>query len=184
MNSENTHFANMEMSRYLHGEIQTGLTAAILLLRQASKSGDVNLARQGLENAVKILMKNHLESFSKDQFSHQAYLEQIISGWMGIADVTIELNFIDGMAQSRAQDVVELIGEGVANAIRHGKATKISVSDEVVLDQLCVHIKSDGVEMPTGQTGLGTEMFNQLTSSWSFVCEGGQSKLTFTLPRS
>ena len=184
MNSENTHFANMEMSRYLHGEIQTGLTAAILLLRQASKSGDVNLARQGLENAVKILMKNHLESFSKDQFSHQAYLEQIISGWMGIADVTIELNFIDGMAQSRAQDVVELIGEGVANAIRHGKATKISVSDEVVLDQLCVHIKSDGVEMPTGQTGLGTEMFNQLTSSWSFVREGGQSKLTFTLPRS
>jgi signal transduction histidine kinase len=183
MNSENTHFANMEMSRYLHGEIQTGLTAAILLLRQASKSGDVNLARQGLENAVKILMKNHMESFSKDQISHETYLEQIVSGWSGIADVTIELNFIDGVAQSRAQDVVELIGEGVANAIRHGKATKILVSDEVVLDELCVHIKSDGVEMPTGESGLGTEMFNELTSSWSFVREDGQSKLTFTLPR-
>lgn len=183
MNSKNTHFANMEMSRYLHGEIQTGLTAAILLLRQASKVGDVNLARQGLENAVKILMKNHIESFSKDRFSHQAYLEQIISGWSGIADVTFDINFIDGLTQSRAQDAVELIGEGVANAIRHGKATKILVSDEEVLDQLCFHIKTNGVEMPTSQTGLGTEMFNQLTSNWSFAHEDGQSKLTFILPR-
>ncbi len=183
MNSENTHFANMEMSRYLHGEIQTGLTAAILLLRQASKSGDVNLARQGLENAVKILMKNHMESFSKDQISHETYLEQIVSGWSGIADVTIELNFIDGVAQSRAHDAVELIGEGVANAIRHGKATKILVTDEEVLDQLCFQIKSNGVEIPTSKSGLGTEMFNQLTSSWSLVREGGQSKLTFTMPR-
>ncbi len=183
VNSENSNLSNVEMSRYLHGEIQTGLTAAILLLRQASKNGDVNLARQGLENAVRILMKNHIESFSKDQISPKVYLDQIVLGWLGIADVTLDLSFIDGLAQSRAQDVVELIGEGVANAIRHGKATKILVSDEEVLDQLCIHIKSDGVAQPTSQSGLGTEMFNQLTTSWSFVSEGGQTRLTFTLPR-
>lgn len=183
MNSGHNNFANLEMSRYLHGEIQTGLTAAILLLRQASKSGDVNLARQGLENAVKILMKNHMESFSKDQISHQEHLEQIVSGWSGIADVSLKVNFINKLTQSRAQDAVELIGEGVANAIRHGKATKILVTDEEVLDQLCFQIKSNGVEIPTSKSGLGTEMFNQLTSSWSLVREGGQSKLTFTMPR-
>lgn len=183
VSSESSHFANVEMSRYLHGEIQTGLTAAILLLRQASKSGDVNLARQGLENAVKILMKNHLDSFSNDQISHQSYLDQIVSGWLGIADIEIELNFINGLSPSRAQDVVELIGEGVANAIRHGEATKIVVSDEVVLEQLCVHIKSDGVEVRTDQTGLGTEMFNQLTSSWNLVSEAGTNELIFTVPR-
>ena len=183
MNSGHSNLANLEMSRYLHGEIQTGLTAAILLLRQASKSGDVNLARQGLENAVKILMKNHMESFSNDQISHQEHLEQIVSGWSGIADVSLKVNFINKLTQSRAHDAVELIGEGVANAIRHGKATKILVTDEEILDQLCFQIKSNGVEIPTSKSGLGTEMFNQLTSSWSLVREGGQSKLTFTMPR-
>ena len=182
MNSELTSLSDLEMSRYLHGEVQTGLIAAILLLQQASKNGDAALAREGLENAVKILMQNHWESFTKNLKKSKQHLEQIVSGWRGIADVSIELDFVDELDPAKARDVVDLIGEGVANAIRHGKATRISVSDEKVSEKLRIRIISDGCEVPEGQSGLGTEMLNLLTTQWSFSRADGQSELTFTVP--
>lgn len=181
MDSELTSLGDIEMSRYLHGEIQTGLTAAILLLQQASKNGDASLARQGLENAVRILMQNHLESFTKNLASNDLHLDQIVSGWGGIADVSIELDFVDELDQAKARDVIELIGEGVANAIRHGKATRISVTDEKVSEELRIRIISDSREVFKGQSGLGTEMFNLLTTQWSFSRVDDQSELTFTV---
>lgn len=180
--SEPTSLSDLEMSRYLHGEVQTGLIAAILLLQQASKSGDAALAREGLENAVKILMQNHLESFSKNLMSNDRHLAQIVSGWRGIADVSIELDFVDELDPAKARDVIELIGEGVANAIRHGKATRIFVSGEQVPEELRIRIISDGCEVPEGQSGLGTEMFNLLTTQWSLSRADSQSELTFTVP--
>jgi signal transduction histidine kinase len=182
MNSELTSLSDLEMSRYLHGEVQTGLIAAILLLQQASKNGDAALAREGLENAVKILMRNHWESFTKNLKENNQHLEQIVSGWRGIADVSIELDFVDELDPTKARDVIELIGEGVANAIRHGKATRISVTDEKVSAELRIRIISDGGEVIDGQSGLGTEMFNLLTTQWSFSRADGQSELTFSVP--
>jgi signal transduction histidine kinase len=182
MNSELTSLSDLEMSRYLHGEVQTGLIAAILLLQQASKNGDAALAREGLENAVKILMQNHWESFTKNLKENNQHLEQIVSGWRGIADVSIELDFVDELDPTKARDVIELIGEGVANAIRHGKATRISVTDEKVSSELRIRIISDGREVIDGQSGLGTEMFNLLTTQWSFSRADGQSELTFSVP--
>jgi signal transduction histidine kinase len=182
MNSELTSLSDLEMSRYLHGEVQTGLIAAILLLQQASKNGDAALAREGLENAVKILMQNHWESFTKILKENNQHLEQIVSGWRGIADVSIELDFVDELDPTKARDVIELIGEGVANAIRHGKATRISVTDEKVSAELRIRIISDGREVIDGQSGLGTEMFNLLTTQWSFSRADGQSELTFSVP--
>jgi signal transduction histidine kinase len=182
MDSELTSLGDIEMSRYLHGEIQTGLTAAILLLQQASKNGDAALARQGLENAVKILMQNHLEAFAKNLMSNDLHLDQIVSGWRGIADVSIALHFVEDLDQAQARDVIELIGEGVANAIRHGKATKIFVTDERALGELRIRISSDGHEVQEGESGLGTEMFNLLTTEWSISLVDGQSELTFTVP--
>lgn len=182
IDSEPTSLSDLEMSRYLHGEVQTGLIAAILLLQQASKIGDAALAREGLENAVKILMQNHWESFTKNLKENNQHLDQIVSGWRGIADVLIELNFVDELDPATARDVIELIGEGVANAIRHGKATRIFVTDEKVSEELRIRIRSDGREVPEGQSGLGTEMFNLLTTQWSFSRVDGQSELTFTVP--
>lgn len=174
---------DIDLSRYLHGEIQTGLTAAVLLMQQASKSGDVALARQALENAVKILNQNHAEGYKRSLNSNELHLAQIVSGWRGIADVEISLEFFNKIAKGKIRDVVELIAEGVANAIRHGKATKVSVFDEEAQGLIRVHIRSNASDSPKGKSGLGTEMFNRLTLDWTFVNEEGQSQLSFTIPK-
>jgi signal transduction histidine kinase len=181
MASESNSLSGMQMSRYLHGEVQSGLTASILLLQQAAKRGDTVLAREAMESAVKILMRNHMEDFNKTQMSTDAHLAQIISGWRGLADVSIILDCIDLLDEATKRDVVELIGEGVANAIRHGKATQISVTDIEELEEIRVSIHSNGPESPQGESGVGTEMFNRLTNSWGFENRDGQGVLTFTV---
>jgi hypothetical protein len=67
--------------------------------------------------------------------------------------------------------------------IRHGKATQISVTDIEELEDVRVSIYSNGPESPQGESGLGTEMFNRLTSNWGFENRDGQGVLTFTVAR-
>ena len=174
---------DIDLSRYLHGEVQTGLTASVLLMRQASKSGDVALARQALENAVKILNQNHIEGYKRSLSSNEIHLAQIVSGWRGIADVDISLKCLSQIPKGRVRDVVELIAEGVTNAIRHGRATKVIVFDEEEESLIRLHIRSNATELPKGKSGLGTEMFNQLALNWEFVGEAGESKLTFSVSK-
>ena len=181
INTESAPLDSMEMSRYLHGEIQTGLTASILLLQQASKRGDAVLAREALEGAVKILMRNHLEAFQNKFIPNEVHLAQIVSGWRGIADVSITLKFMEHLDETTAQDAIELIGEGVANAIRHGKATQISVIDKKEPGEIRILIISNIQESPDGEPGLGTEMFNRLTTSWGFESRKDEGVFTFTL---
>lgn len=183
MTTEFNSLNGMQMSRYLHGEVQTGLTASILLLQQAAKRGDNVLAREAMESAVRILIRNHMEDFNKTHMSTDAHLAQIISGWRGIADVSIILGCIDLLDETTARDVVELIGEGVANAIRHGKSTQISVTDLEELEEVRINIHSNGPESPKGESGLGTEMFNRLTNNWNFESRDDQGFLTFTVAK-
>lgn len=172
---------DIEMSRYLHGEIQTGLTATSLLLQQASKNGDAGLAREALERAIRILSQDHTQAINKSLVSPELHLQEIISGWRGIANISIALDLINQMTLTTARDVVELVGEAVANAIRHGKATDISVSGSQEPGQFRVHIRSNGSDAPEGESGLGTKMFNELASEWSFAHDDGQSYLTFAV---
>lgn len=183
MTMESESVRDIDLSRYLHGEIQTGLTAAVLLMQQASKNGDAILARRALENAVKILNQNHIEGYKRSLNSTELHLSQIISGWRGIADIEIHLDYLGSIPQARTRDVVELIGEGVANAIRHGKATRISVSDEVESELIRVHVYSNASDTPQGKAGIGTEMFNRLTEDWKFESSPGQSHLSFTIAK-
>lgn len=173
--------SDIEMARYLHGEIQTGLTATSLLLQQASKSGDATLAREALERAVKILSQDHKTEINKSVLIPSLYLKKIVTGWRGIADIHIELDFINQLTPDKAHDVVELIGEGITNAIRHGRATKISVSGNRELKYVQIDIDSNGLDSTNSESGLGTKMFNELASDWNLMHASGQNHLTFTI---
>jgi hypothetical protein len=182
MNSESSISDTMKLSRYLHGEVQAGLTASVLLLQQAAKNDDASLAREALEGAVKILMQNHLDLYERQSMSNEVYLTNITLGWRGIADVSINLSYLNLLDKASARTALDLIGEGTANAVRHGKATRIEVTDSKGKEGISFLLDSNIQGSHQGETGLGTEMFNQLTRSWSFRGQDGHGLLTFTLP--
>jgi signal transduction histidine kinase len=180
-NADATSARDIDLARYLHGELQAGLIASSLLLERASKTGDTDLARHALKSAVDILSQDHAQvSQSRTSFP-QERLEKISSGWRGIAQVRIDLDWIDDLEISAQNDVIALIDEGVSNAIRHAKASLISVTGSWVDGYVNLEIHSDGAGMTKNAPGLGTKLFTELATSWDYSRNGEQNTLKFTI---
>ena len=174
---------NIDLARYLHGEFQAGLVATNLLLERAANTGDTELARHALRSAVDILGQDHVQLSQAKISSPVARLEKISDGWRGIATVTFSINWIEGLDTSDLNDAIALIDEAVANAVRHAKATSISVSGFASRVDLMIEILSDGAMMTHNAAGLGTKLFNELASNWEYSRRGELNLLKFTIPR-
>ena len=179
--SEHTAARDIDLARYLHGELQAGLIATSLLLERAIKSGDVNLANHALRSTVDILKQDHARVSESRKSSPRARLEKISSGWRGIAEVQIRLDWIDSLETSILNDVIALIDEGVSNAIRHAKASNILVAGSRTATALNFEILSDGSGMTSKSAGLGTKLFQELTSNWVYAKQGDLNLLKFTV---
>ena len=172
---------DIDLARYLHGELQAGLIATSLLLQRASNTGDTELARHALRSAAHILRQDHARISQSRISSPQARMEQIAAGWRGIAEVRIDLDWIDDLETSVLNDVIVLIDEGVSNAIRHAKATTISVSGTRTGTDLNLEILSNGSGMTAQTPGLGTKLFNELTSAYAYSRQGDLNLFKFTV---
>jgi len=184
-----TAIRNADIAQYLHGEIQAGLTASSLLgltassllLQQAANSGDSELANEALERAASLLNQDHTNIAYTRMATPEVKLEKIISGWKGIADISILLPPAAQLDQAVLRNSVALIEEAIANSIRHAHATEIKVSSVLKDDLLIINIISNGDSMTKGKAGLGTKLFNDLASEWSYSNESGHNRLTFIL---
>jgi signal transduction histidine kinase len=155
--------------------------ASSLLLERASKTGDTDLARHALKSAVDILSQDHAQVSQSRVSFPQERLEKISSGWRGIAQVRIDLDWIDDLEISTQNDVIALIDEGVSNAIRHAKASLISVTGSWVDGYVNLEIRSNGAGMTQNAPGLGTKLFTELATSWDYSRTGEQNILKFTI---
>jgi signal transduction histidine kinase len=108
-------------------------------------------------------------------------LEKLSSGWRGIAEVEINLDWIDDLETLVLNDIITLIDEAVSNAIRHAKASSILVTGYRVGDNLHFEIRSDGSGMTARSVGMGTKLFNELASNLTYSKQGEQNLLKFTV---
>lgn len=176
-----TSIRNSDIAQYLHGEIQAGLTASSLLLQQAAKSGDSDLANEALERAAGLLNQDHTNISYTRMATPELKLEKIIAGWAGIAEISISLPPSVQLDETVLRKAVALIEEAIANSIRHAHATEIKVSSILKNELLTINIISNGDSMVKGKAGLGTKLFNDLASEWNYASESGHNRLTFVL---
>jgi len=170
-----------DLANYLHGEIQAGLTASSLLLQQAAKSGDSDLAQEALERASGLLNQD-LTNISFTRMAAPALkIQKIVDAWKGIADISVALPPYELLGETTLRNLVQLIEEAIANAIRHAQASDIKISGVLKESVLTISIISNGEPMAKGRAGLGTKMFNELTEEWNYSAESGHNRLTLTL---
>ena len=180
-NADLTASRDIDLARYLHGELQAGLIATSLILERAIKTGDKNLANHALRSTIDILNQDHARVSQSRTSSPHARLEKISSGWKGIAEVKITLDWIDDLETLVLNDIITLIDEAVSNAIRHAKASSILVTGSRVGEDLHFEILSDGAGMTAKSVGLGTKLFNELASNLTYSRQGEQNLLKFTV---
>ncbi len=184
INSSVPSMRNSDIARYLHGEIQAGLTASSLLLQPAAKAGDSKLANEALERAAGLLNQDHANISFTRMATRKIKLEKITSGWKGIADISISLPPVVQLDEAVLRNSVALIEEAISNSIRHAHATEILVTSDLQNDLLTINIISNGTPISQSKAGLGTKLFNDLASEWSYGIESDHNRLTFVLVNS
>jgi hypothetical protein len=171
------------ISNFIHGEVQSGLIASSLLLKQAAITGDSDLADEALSRAVGLLNQDLTNISMTRMATPLVRLNKIVDGWKGIADISVLLPSFDLLDELLQRKCVQLIEEGVSNAIRHAHSTNLKISGVIKGDLLTISIRSNGDPVIKSKSGLGTALFNELTEEWSQTKESGNNLLTFTLKK-
>jgi hypothetical protein len=168
------------LARYVHSDIQ-GRVRAAALSSVAGTIADVQKLQADCMAALDI---------SREVPPFDRFYADTVELWDGVATISLSaekyaLGLISADSFSLAS-AVEVIREGIGNAIRHGNAKNLEVVLRVV-DQpnpcLEVIVLDDGKKKldPT-ISGFGTQTIAEVSSSWGLEQEAGRTKLWAKVP--
>lgn len=158
-----------ELSRTLHGTVQSKIVACAMVSEQAIESGNVEQLKAALEQAQRVLASSRMGE--KAPIGAVTEVRRKVALWDQLCaiDVHIDEGIDDGTGSG--ERVGRVVEEGLANAIRHGGATAISVTLTSVDGGICIVIDDDGGGPPaTPVPGLGSTVLDQATGGrWSLT---------------
>ena len=165
-----------QLAKYLHGNLQAKLSNLASHLEASNDprdiSADLDLVDKVLNEALEGYGEMHILSL-------EDMILQLNNDWAGLIGLTFTLapTKING---SKLQAISEIINEGVSNAYRHGKASRASISLDSKLE---VTILDDGFGPRNGTPGLGSALFDSVSSDWDITATESGSKLRIKLDK-
>jgi len=176
-----------QIAKIVHGSVQSRLNAARIRLTQSTSVTPelVESVLSDLESARQELSRTPPE-FATDI---QGQLTELADFWRGVCTFTfaVDQHSQQSLAAdtSAAQAVMEVVSEGVSNAVKHSLAQQVHLTiAQVSPVSVSVELRHASVELPTPSagTGLGTQILNQLTLTWSFTQDNGTALLQAEIP--
>ena len=175
-----------ESAQALHGSVQTRLITCAMVIEQASASGDVGLINAAMDEAIDILGQP-----ARTAASHGSAADEIarkVELWSELCDFTVSVDpAVDAADEGMATVLARIVEDGIANAIRHGKATRIDIDVSMGIEhEARVTIRDNGIGPQGGAPGLGTAYLRQVSRGrWSLTAQDPGSELTVEVgPRS
>ena len=165
---QHEYIASRQLSYVVHGSVQASLNAAAMRLSLADHLDRelVQTIRSDIEEAI-----TRIDSSGSAYVMLVQTLADLVDLWEGTAEVTWTMNHqtVRVLAESppTAASVGEIVTECTSNAIRHGRASHVSVSVSTIGDSIEVIVSDDGSGMPSlVEPRLGTRMLDELCLIW------------------
>lgn len=167
-----------EAAKDLHGTVQTRLIASAGAIELAAATGDVAAYEQALREALSILESERLT----DEVTVAARVGELTTSWGAMCEVRTVMD--PAVGERVHDDVVRVVEEALANAYRHGQATRIDISIMREAGDIRVTVRDDGVGPGGGPPGLGSDLLARATRGRYDVRPGvkGGTELTAVLP--
>jgi hypothetical protein len=174
------------MAQVVHGRIQARLQAASIKISQATKI-TADLVAEIRADLNQAILDTHETSF--ENLGVRKQLDDMVDHWLGICDLTVTLEgeveqHLDGANLAKTA-VVEVIREGLNNAVKHGEADEADVVIRLlepgrvsIVMRNAVHAQPTGVQ---SSIGYGSRMLDQITEYWSVEFEDRDAILTATV---
>lgn len=154
------------LGHYLHGQVQNRLLSAALKL---------DSTKQGLElerdiNFVTNILNEAEQGFTRaTATSINELLHEIAGLWKGVLEVEVKGENCEVRSVHATESVRELVTEALTNAMRHGFASKVSLSAESMsANRIRIRVADNGVGPRLGEKGLGSQLLDLLApGAWS-----------------
>lgn len=175
--------ANRELANFLHGNVQNRLLAIALMIE--SNHGE----------RAKILSEfERIEDLIHDGFTSQGIFnnssiaeafENLRQRWSGFVSIEFKLSGSLEFSGGLGGAIVQLVNEGITNAVRHGLARNIQIYLSQTDKNVEIVVIDDGMGPKQGPKGLGGAYFNSVAKNgWSLKPgDDGGSILTLSLAK-
>jgi signal transduction histidine kinase len=160
----------------LHGPVQAALFASAIKLSQETKPTPALVAEVEQDISAAIEKLNNPSNLEGEDISD--LLNQIIEIWSDAAEITIEIPEALEAAIARqplaSEALIEISREFITNAIKHGKASKVSLKVSRLDDlRIAIQVVDDGQGLPPGaKPGFGSKLLSELSLVWRQFREG------------
>lgn len=163
-----------QLAQFLHGHMQTKLNG--VAARIESRGEHNNLGADILE--IEKVLNEAMAEFGRQQVTS---IEEVLAGlekdWGGLIRLSFAVTpAVLSLIQLEA--VREVLNEGVANAVRHGFASRVTVT---IGEGPEVTVTDDGTGPRDGVPGLGSTYFDSVSQDWELSNTGAGALLRVKL---
>jgi hypothetical protein len=148
-----------QLAQFLHGHMQTKLNAVAARIEARQSQGNLSAYIEQIEK----VLNDAVMEFGKQQVTDiENVIESLQRDWGGFVKLTFAISPAQ-LSQKQLEDVKEVVNEGIANAVRHGFASRVSVTLGAGPE---ITITDDGTGPRDGVPGLGTSYFDSISKDW------------------
>ena len=154
----------------LHGPVQAALFASAMKLSQEKKPTPELVAEVEQDIAQALEKLNNPSNLEGEDISD--LLNQIVEIWSDAADISIEIPEALEAAITKqplaSEALIEISREFITNAIKHGKAGKVSLKvSRLDGARIAIEVVDDGQGLPPGaKPGFGSKLLSELSLVW------------------
>ena len=154
---------NRETANILHSSVQNKLLSFSRGLAQGPVSPVL------LEQLLATLEDELQESISAKRIQSrgmEAVILELQTAWSGL--LTITYSGLEHVTTLSSQLIAPVLEEAISNAVRHGKASKLSITFLVHGESLILLLEDDGFGPTSGKPSLGSSLYDLVSNGdWS-----------------
>jgi two-component sensor histidine kinase len=141
-----------ELSEYLHNTLQSEL---LRISKHLELSNDSQETARHIEQVNRALSRSRSEvAVFRTQGIER--LTSICKSWEGIADISLEIDQIEGIDPSKLASAASIVEEMISNSIRYAEASVIFIQFQGRIPFIEISLTHNGSKVVTQGEGLGS----------------------------
>ena len=170
-----------EISKFLHGTIQTQVTTTGISVSQALKNQDFKLVAKITEH-LNDLAKNPLKEFTiTNNQDMTIQISELINKWNGLLEIKFDLEDLKHFSSYQLINLLKVLEEASLNSYRHGKADQLNVMVENKVDHIKVTFVDNGIGLVSKNRGFGSLIFDEVAQNWTLSSNQQEAGTVLTL---
>jgi signal transduction histidine kinase len=163
----------------LHGPVQAALFASAMKLSQEQKPTPALVAEVEQDISAALEKLNNPSNLEGENVSE--VLNQIVEIWSDASEISVQIpETLEAAITSQplaSEALIEISREFITNAIKHGKASKVSLKvSKLDGSRIAIEVLDDGQGIPPGaKPGFGSKLLSELSLVWRQSRQGDET---------